>query len=347
MLQQIAIAGQSLAPGQRCFIIAEAGSNFNNEYDLALRLIDIAADAQADAVKFQTFTGKDLYMPGTPITSNLVGKVTNNDAYELLNDLAMPREWLPKLADYAQSRGLLFMSTPFDFEAVQILDPLVPAFKIAASDLVFYPLLKAVGKTGKPVILSTGMANLELVERAVDAVRSTGNERIVLLHTVSNYPTNPKDLNLRAMTTLGSAFQLPYGLSDHTVKNFHSFAAIGMGACVIEKHYTFDNNAIGPDHAFALSPTALAELVEGIRSIELALGDGQKRMMPSETENREKAIRSLFFARSMQPGEIILESDLIINRPGTGLHPKYYEIVVGMKVREPVRRHAPVSWEVL
>jgi sialic acid synthase SpsE len=344
---KVEISGRVIQEGNPSFVIAEAGSNFDGQYDLAIRLIDIAVDARADAVKFQTFRGESIYMPGSPLTSNLAGKTGFSDLRDLLSSLAMPREWLPELAKYAERKGIVFMSTPFDLEAVEVLKPLVPAYKIAAFELVHIPLLRAVGKTGKPVILSTGMANLADVERAIDVIRETGNDEIVLLHTVSNYPADPADLNLRAMVNLGRAFQLPFGLSDHTLKNYHVFAAVAMGASVIEKHYTYNRKASGPDHPYALDPAGLAELVEGIRSVESSLGDGIKRMRPSEAENREKASRSLFFARDMEPGEVIREEDLVVNRPGTGLHPKYFEVVVGMKIRENVSKFAPVEWSKL
>jgi sialic acid synthase SpsE len=347
----IKIGDHLLGEKNPCFIAAEAGSNFrvsenaDKNFKMALRLIDIAADAGADAVKFQTFQADEIYVPNAEITSNLRNKVSSENAHALLKKLEMPREWIPELSQAAERKGILFLSTPFDLDAVDALNPHVPYFKIGSMELMHYPLLRKAARTNKPIVLSTGMANLGDVEAAVDAVVREGNDQIVLLHCTSNYPTRPEDVHLRSMLTLKNAFPYVVGFSDHTEKNYQAFAARALGAVLIEKHFTHDKAAEGPDHAYALSPSELEDLVTGIRSIERSMGDRAKKMRPSEIENFEKASRSLFFKRDLKTGDRVEEEDILVNRPAAGLHPRFIDIIIGKKLKKDVRKYEPILWE--
>jgi len=332
---------------KRVFIIAEAGVNHNGSLDLAYQLIDIAKDAGADAVKFQTFK-----------TENNISKLADKAEYqkkttgsdksqlEMIKKLEISFDDFVKLKKYCDKKGIMFLSTPFDHQSIDFLYDLVDIYKIPSGEIINYPYLKHIAAKNKPLIMSTGMANLGEVEEAINTIRSVNSKaKISLLHCTTNYPTPYEEVNLKAMQTLAAAFKLPVGYSDHTLGIEVPIAAVVIGAKIIEKHFTLDKNLPGPDHKASLEPNELKEMVKVIRNIEVALGDGIKKPNRSEIEIMKVARRSLIASRDIKVGEIIKESDIAIKRPGTGILPKFKEIIIGMKLLNDIRQDEPFRWE--
>ena len=346
-MNTVMIGDRPVGAGAPVYIIAEAGSNHDRDLAQARRLIEAAAEAGADAVKFQTFTA-DRIVARTPTRAKYLDAILPADKTmsELFSDLELPYEWHAELKDYAETCGLDFVSTPFDHQAVDLLDGIgVKVFKVATYELWHLPLIRDVASRGKPVICSTGMANIGEVQAAVDAVRSTGNEQLILLHCVVNYPPPFAELNLRAIETMGRAFGVPVGWSDHTPGWTAPVVATALGAAVIEKHFTTDRTRSGPDHRFALEPGELAAMVRAIRDAQASLGDGVKRMAPTEADLYLTARRSLFAARSIESGSIVTAEDVAILRPGTGLEVRDLDHVVGRTAQRRIERHEPLAWE--
>lgn len=349
MTGHVTIGSSEIGTDRPCYVIAEAGANHNRNLDTALRLIDVAAEAGANAVKFQTYTGRDLYSTKTP-RFDYLGDLGSKPAHELLDELALPREWQPRLSEYARSLGIDFLSSPFDREAVDQLDELdVPAFKIASFEIVDLGLLEYIGSKGRPVIVSTGMATLGEIEEAIAALISDGDPGVSLLQCASVYPAPPHVMNLRAMETMRRAFGCPVGLSDHTLGIHVSVAAVAMGASIIEKHFTLDRSSKGPDHPFAIEPYELSQLVAQIRDIEAALGDGHKSG-PSDEEAVEmyaKARRSLIAACDIPRGTRLTADMITVKRPGFGIQPRYLEAVVGRTASTDIEADEVLVWEML
>ncbi len=331
----------------KVFIIAEAGVNHNGSLDLAYQLIDVAKDAGADIVKFQT--GK---------AENVVSKFADKAEYqkratgsdksqlEMIKKLELSFGDFVKLKKYCDKKGIMFLSTPFDHQSIDFLYDLVDIYKIPSGEIINHPYLKHIAAKNKPIIMSTGMANLGEVEEAINTIRTVNSEaKISLLHCTTNYPTPYGEVDLKAMQTLAAAFQLPVGYSDHTLGIEVPVAAVAMGAKIIEKHFTLDKNLPGPDHKASLEPGKLKEMVKAIRNIEMALGYGIKRPNKSEIEIMKVARRSLIATRDIKAGEIIKESDIAIKRPGTGILPKFKEIIVGMKITKDIKQDEPFRWE--
>lgn len=349
MKEQFEIGDKLVGEGHPCFVIAEAGANHDRDFDQAKRLIEIAADAGADAVKFQTYTGARLYSRKTPKFQYLKG-VSELPPAALLDSIALPREWQGELADYAATKGIMWFSSPFDLDAVASLDSIgVPAYKIASFEIVDLELIRRCASTGKPVVISTGMATLGEIEDAIEACRSEGNESVALLQCVSLYPAPAESMNLRAMETLKRAFGVPVGLSDHTLGTPVAIAAAAMGANLIEKHFTLDRNLKGPDHPFAAEPQELADMVSGIRTTEQAMGDGLKiGPIPEESEEMfDLARRSVVAAVSIPKGTIITRGMLTVKRPGWGIRPKHIELVVGREAKTDIEDDEVLTWEMV
>jgi len=334
--------------GEPCFIVAEAGANHNRDLTMAKELIAVAAEAKADAVKFQTYSAETLYSKKTPRFSYLEG-LTDKSTWDLIKEIELPREWQEELAEEAKKRGVLFMSTPFDHRAVDELDALgVPAFKIASFEIVDLPLVRHAASKGKPMIMSTGLANYEDIQDAFSTCREVGNEQVVLLQCASLYPAPPERINLRAMETMRRAFGTLVGLSDHSLGIHISVAAPAVGACVIEKHYTLSRSLKGPDHPFAIEPAELRELVRQVREVEAALGDGRKLgPAPDELEMHQKARRSLVAACAIPKGTRIEPDMVTIKRPGYGIPPKFLRLVVGRAARRDIEADDVITWEVI
>lgn len=347
MNAEIRIGERVVGPGHPVYVIAEAGSNHDRNMEQAKRLVDVAVEAGADAVKFQTFQAEKMATRARVKIQYLEDLgLSIEEMQDLYRPLELPREWHAELADYAVRQGIEFLSTPFDEEAVDLLDGLgVKAFKIASFELWHLPLIRHTASKGKPLLLSTGMANLGDIEDALEAVRAGGNDQVALLHCAISYPVRFQDVNLRAMRTLQQAFGVPVGFSDHTAGIAVPTAATALGACLIEKHFTLDRSLPGPDHPFALEPDELKAMVRAIRETEQALGSPAKTYTPAEEEYRLQGRRSIHAARDIPKGTVITHDMVAILRPGTGLLPKFLDVVVGRRAAEDIAAHEPITWE--
>ena len=345
-MREIEVAGRRIGSGYPVFIIAEAGVNHNGDVELAKRLVDVAAEAGTDAVKFQTFKAERLVSATAPKAEyQLQTTDAGESQLEMLRRLELSPEAHRELQTYCQERGVLFMSTPFDEESADLLDELgVPVFKIGSGEVTNWPFLEYVARKGKPIILSTGMSYLSEVDEAVRVIRDAGCDQLVLLHCISNYPADPADANLRAMQTMATAFQLPTGYSDHTPGIEVVLAAVALGACVIEKHFTLDKNLPGPDHRASLEPHELQALVAGIRTAELALGNGAKRPARSEADNRLIIRRSLAAAFDISKGTVLSSDMLKALRPASGISPALVGHVVGRRARRSLMAGQLIAW---
>jgi N,N'-diacetyllegionaminate synthase len=345
--RSFAIGDRRVGPGEPAYVIAEAGSNHNRDLSIAKDLIDVAADAGADAVKFQTYTGSGLYSAKTPRFEYLNDE---RGPAELLDSLALPREWHEELAMHARARGIVFFSSPFDAEAVDSLAAVgVPAMKIASFEIVDLPLIRHAASVGVPIIISTGMATYGEIEDALGAVLDAGNREVALLRCASVYPAPADIMNLRAMGTLREAFGVPVGLSDHTTGLSVPAAAAALGAELIEKHFTLSRESEGPDHSFALEPHELRAMVAAIRDVEAALGNGRVEG-PSGAEAAEMyrlARRSVVAAVDIPAGTKVTRDMLTTKRPGYGIKPKDIDLLVGRLARVDIEADDVVTWEML
>ncbi len=329
--------------GGRAFLIAEAGVNHDGEVSVAHRLIDAAADAGADAVKFQTFSPDALAAPAAPTAAYQRAAGDGADQRGMLARLALPDRAWPELQSHAVERGLVFFSSPFDDASADLLARLgVPAIKVASGELTNLPFLERLAARGIPLLVSTGMADMVEVAAAMDAIRDGGDPPVALFHCVSSYPAAAGDANLRAMATLRSAFRVPVGWSDHTPGTELPVAAATLGAQMIEKHLTLDRTGRGPDHAASIEPREFAAMVAAVRSAEAALGTGDKRPTPAEAEIAAVARRSLHWARSLPAGAQVGEADLVALRPGTGVAPGRRRALIGARTARSVAAGAAV-----
>lgn len=346
MSARIEIAGRAVGEDEPVLVIAEAGVNHNGSVERALELVDAAAEAGADAVKFQTFDAARLASESAPLSSYQERETEAESQVAMLRELELTAEEFRQLAERSAERGLLFLSTPFDDASADLLAELdVPAFKVGSGDLTNTPFLAGLAARGRPILLSTGMAILEEIRQAVDAVRAGGDPGLALLHCVSGYPTPPEQANLLAIDTLRREFELPVGYSDHTTGIEVSLGAVARGAVIIERHYTLDRGLPGPDHSLSLEPAELAELVAGIRKVEVALGDGEKRPMPAEEENLAVVRRSLVAARDLGTGDRVAREDVEIKRPGGGMAPSRLDQLVGAELTRPIHAGEQFSEE--
>lgn len=349
MTPAFSIGDRAVGPGEPTYVIAEVGANHNRDLQTAHRLIEVAVEAGADAVKFQTYSGNRIYSSKTPKFKYLEG-VTDKSPAELLEEIALPREWQGPLRDYAAERGIHFFSAPFDHEAVAELDALdVPVLKIASFEIVDLPLIRAAAATGRPLLISTGMASMGEIEEALDAARAAGATAIGLMQCTSVYPAPAERANLSAMQTMADAFGVPVGLSDHTTGIAVPIAAAALGAAFVEKHYTLDRTMEGPDHPFALEPAELAAMVAGIRDANAAIGDGRKAG-PGPEEREEMytlARRSLIVTRDLAAGTVLEPEMITVKRPGFGIAPKYLELVIGRPLKVDVEADDILTWEMV
>ena len=344
MNQQFQIKDKLVGLDAPTFVIAEAGSNHNRKLEWAHRLIEVAADAAADAIKFQTFRAERLY-PKSAGRSDYLGVET--PIYEIIEAMEMPYEWLPELRDHSHARGLAFLSTPFHEEAVELLDEYVDAFKLASYELTHDPLLRDVARRGKPVLLSTGACDLDDIRHAVEVLQSGGCEDLVLLQCTAAYPAPPDTANVRALVTLRDELGLPTGLSDHTRDPTAApMAATALGAVAIEKHFTLSNEHDGPDHAFAVEPDELGRLIQGVRRIEAVLGTGTKQVQAVEEELHAFARRSIFTTTDIAAGEEFSRDNVDVLRAGklgAGLAPGELGRVLSSVAARDLPAEAPLQ----
>ena len=330
---EIVIDGHAIGDGHACFVIAEVGVNHHGDVDTALAMIDAIAAAGADCVKFQTFSAEEFVNnPDETYEYISQGEVVVESQLAMFKRLELKRSEFSLLFARAREKGLIPLSTPTDRPAVDLLEDLgTGAFKIGSDDLVHTPFLEYVASKGKPVIISTGMADGEDIERALDTILGAGNDQVCILHCVSLYPTPDAEVNLRKIPALKERFSVPVGFSDHSDGIVAALGGVTLGACAVEKHFTLDRGMAGPDHRFSADPAELNDLVSAIRRLEISLGNPDIVPAIGEMEMRPIARRSIVAARDLPAAHIITEDDLAYQRPGTGLMPYETDQVVGRK----------------
>ncbi len=332
---------------KKTYIIAEAGVNHNGDIKLAKRLIDMAKDAGADAVKFQTFKAEE----STGRHAEKASYQKNNDPtmetqLEMIRKLELPFEDFGVLQGYCNERNIDFISTPDGTESLQYLIKLnVLLIKIGSTEVTNNSFLTEIANTGKPVILSTGMSTLGEVEKALDTIYGTGNQKVTLMHCTTDYPTAIENVNMRAMLTLKNAFQVPVGYSDHTLGFEAAVAAVAMGAVVIEKHITLDRGLPGPDHRASMPPEEFCEYVRHIRNAELLLGDGRKKPTDHERDIMNQVRRSILAKKDLKKGTILSKEMFCYKRPGDGIWPEYAEILAGRELKRDIAEEEKILWE--
>ncbi|MBK9451644.1 MAG: N-acetylneuraminate synthase [Bacteroidetes bacterium] len=345
----ISIADRKIGPGFPCFIIAEAGVNHNGDPALARELIVAAAEAGADAVKFQTFKAEKLVTKSAKMADYQVQNTGQESSQlDMLRKLELQYDAHRELKDFAESLGLIFLSTPFDLEGIDFLKDLgVVAFKAGSGDLTNLPYLRKMASQGLPMIISTGMAVLEECHDAVNAIREAGDPGLVVLHCTTNYPCPEEEVNLLAMQTMGAALKCLVGYSDHTDGILVPQLAVAAGACVIEKHYTLDRNMEGPDHKASLEPHELKDMIQRIRQVEKIMGHGDKIPNPSELRIMEAARKSIVAAKDIPAGTLISVELLDIKRPGTGISPKKMQDLTGRRAKVTIEADTIITWDML
>ena len=314
------------------YIIAEAGVNHNGDINLAYKLVDAAKAAGVDCIKFQTFKSENLVSHTAQKAEYQKAATGDSSQQDMLKQLELSFGEFVSLKEYCDRKGICFLSTPFDFESIEFLNSIeMPFWKIPSGEVTNYPYLVALAKTGKPVVMSTGMCEMQEIEDAIAVLRENGASDIKLLHCNTEYPTPYEDVNLRAMKTLRDAFGVEVGYSDHTKGIEVPIAAVAMGAAVIEKHFTLDRNMEGPDHKASLEPQELKQMVDSIRHIEAALGSGDKRPSPSEKKNMAVARKSIVASARIKAGDILTEENITVKRPGNGICPMRWKEVLGTR----------------
>lgn len=345
-MESFEIGDRRVGPDEPTYIIAEAGSNHNGDLDLAKELIDVAADAGADAVKFQTFRAEDLYVEDSGEVEYLDDE---RSIYDIIESMEMPYEWIPELHTYCREHNIDFMSTPFDERSASELDEYVSAWKIASYTSSHLPFLEHLATSEKPILMSTGAHKLEEVAESVETLRNAGVSDLVLLQCVAAYPTPLSKINVRVVETLEKEFDVLTGLSDHTLEPVTApSAAVTLGASVIEKHFTLDKSMEGPDHEFALEPTELSQMVSAIRNTESALGSSDKYILEVEDELYEKGRRAIHAITDIKAGEEITKENVKVLRPGkqeSGLHPKFYDEITGKIATSSIAKGEGIQWE--
>jgi pseudaminic acid synthase len=349
MSRAVSIAGRQIGPGYPTYVIAELSANHQGSFDKAAELVRVAADSGADAVKLQTYTADTITIDSDREHFRIdAGTIWDGkNLHALYREAFTPWEWQPKLKALADELGIHCFSSPFDFTAVAFLEKMdVPAYKIASFELVDIPLIERVARTGKPMIMSTGMARLSEIDEAVRAARRAGNEELVLLKCTSAYPTPPEEANLRTIPHLAETFDVASGLSDHTLGIAAPVVAVSLGACVIEKHFCLSRDEPGPDSAFSLEPHELKAMVDAVRFAEQALGTVRLEPTPKELKSRELR-RSLFVVEDVAAGEVFTDKNVRSIRPGHGLHTRHLGEVLGKRARRDVERGTPMAWSLV
>jgi N,N'-diacetyllegionaminate synthase len=343
------LGSRLLGDGAPCFIIAEVGVNHNGDCDLAREMIYAAKHAGADAVKFQTFKAEKIVTKDAQKAAYQKETTGERESqYQMIKKLELKEDDFRELARYAKSEDIIFLSTPFDIESADFLEELnIPAFKVASGEINNLPLIRHIARKKKPIILSTGMSSLGDIEVALQALQSEGLEEIVLLHCTTSYPARAEDVNLRALHTLSCAFKLPIGFSDHTEGISAALAAVALGACIVEKHFTTDKKLPGPDHSASVEPQELQKMVKGIRRVEMMLGSGLKKPTHDEEEIAKLVRRSLVASVDLPAGINIERGMLDIKRPGTGIEPKFLDSILGRKTRVDLKKDDLLTWDMI
>lgn len=346
MTDIITINNRCVGPGFPVYVVAEMSANHNQDFDRAIRLVEAAKQAGADAIKVQTYTPDTMTIDCDSEHFQIQGTLWDGRTlYDLYKEAYTPWDWQPRLKQIADELGIDLFSTPFDVTAVDFLEDMgVPAYKIASFENVDLPLLRQIAATGKPVIMSTGMATLAEIDEGVRAIRESGSGQLALLKCVSAYPARPGEMNLRTIPNLAETFHLPVGLSDHTLGTAVPVAAVALGACIVEKHFTLSRAIPGPDSAFSLEPQEFDEMVRDIRVTERALGQVCYEVTEQELASRDLR-RSLFVVRDVEAGEMFTAENVRSIRPGHGLHPRHLGEVIGRRASRDIERGTPLAWD--
>jgi pseudaminic acid synthase len=344
----IEINSRRIGHGHPTYIVAELSANHGQDFGRAVNMLEAAKDSGANAVKLQTYTPDTLTIDCDNEHFRLKGTLwEGRSLYDLYSEAYTPWEWQPRLKDKADTLGLDLFSTPFDYSAVDFLETMdVPAYKIASFELVDLPLLRKIASTGKPIILSTGMATLAELDQAVQTLRAAGSDRLALLKCNSAYPAPAEEMNLRTIPHMASAFDVPVGLSDHTLGVATAVAAVALGACIIEKHFTLSRSDGGPDSVFSAEPHEFRVMVDAVRAAEKALGEVSYRATHHEQASRVFR-RSLFVVHDVKAGELFTAENVRSIRPGSGLHPRYLDVVLGRRASKDIVRGTPLNWDLL
>jgi len=348
MTSYIEIENRHIGRSEPTYIVAEMSANHNQNFDQAVKIIKAAKKAGADAVKLQTYTPDTITLKSDKKYFKIDGTLWEGKyLYDLYKEAYTPWEWQPELKQHADKLGMHLFSSPFDLTAVDFLEKMkVPAYKIASPEIIDIPLITKVAKTGKPVIISTGMATISEIEEAVKTIRNAGNNQLALLKCTSSYPAPPEEMNLKTIPHLAQSFHLPVGLSDHTMGYAVSVSAVSLGACIIEKHFTLSRNDSGPDSSFSMEPHEFKEMVKSIRTVERALGKVSYEVTGKQRESL-KYRRSLFVVDNMKTGETFTDKNLRSIRPADGLHTRCYWEVIGRVSKCKIKAGTPLSWKLI
>ncbi|MBF0135494.1 MAG: N-acetylneuraminate synthase family protein [Magnetococcus sp. DMHC-1] len=333
LAHELTIGGRRIGPGHPPYLIAEIGSNFDQSLDKAKQLIDTMAKAGVDAVKFQLFRADAMQPKGSEL-------------HKIFRSLELNPAWIPELLQHAAGQGLAFLASAFDGQSLAVLEQCgVPAHKVASSEVVNFPLLEAMARTGKPIFLATGMCDLVDVAEAVQLCVVRGNDQVALMQCAALYPLPPAEANLRSMDLFRTTFGGPVGFSDHSLGIVLAIAAAARGACVIEKHVTLDRQASGPDHFYALEPREMTELAQALKMVHDALGSPVKVMLPEEQRTGRRL--GLYAARDIAQGKTLVADDLTERRPAAGMRARYHAQVIGSRATRAITRDEPIQWEAL
>jgi N-acetylneuraminate synthase len=348
MKQEIIISGKKIGKGHPCYIIAEAGVNHNGQLDLAFKLVDIAKDAGANAIKFQLYRVSEQVSKYAMTADYQLTATKAKTMIEMAKSYDLPWEEHRKIINYCKEKGIDYLASCFDQKAVDFyLSIGGESFKVGSGEITNYPLLGYMASKEKPILLSTGMSSLMDVAGAVEWIQNNGNTELALFHCTSNYPAEPKSINLKSINTLKEAFHLPVGYSDHTIGDEIPVAAIAIGANLLEKHFTIDKNLPGPDHSMSMNPEELTILIKKVRSVELAMGDGEKKPFPSEIPVRNVARRSLVSMTEIIKGEVLNDQNVTLKRPGTGIDPRLWQFIKGREAKTTIPMDVTITWDMI
>lgn len=344
-IRRIDIMDKSIGEGKPVFFISEIGNAFENNIETAKKMIKLSAQAGADAVKFQTFKADTIADKNSFFTFENGERVSQYDFFKE-NELSEDNHY--ELMEFSKKEGISFISTPSHKNDVDFLEELgVCAFKVGSDDLTNYPFLKYIAKKGLPMFVSTGMSSLGEIEDAVNTIKDTGNEDLILMHCTVGYPISLENANLRIIKTLQEAFQVPVGYSDHTQGYLAPIVATTLGSVAVEKHFTLDRSHGGPDYEVAAEPDELVQIIDNIRNVKNVLGSSTKRIVEQEIKWRESARKSIFAAQDIKPETLITEEMLEIRRPSNGMSPKYLELIIGKMSRKYIHKDELITWEML
>ena len=343
-IKPIKFKNKLVGENQKCYIIAEIGSNFDGSLVKAKKLIKLAKQSGADAVKFQSFTAEGLIVNDGFDQKTAFQAKWKHSVWDTYKKAEFPRQWHKELNEFSKKIGIHFFTSPWDFEAVDMLDELnPPAIKIGSGDITYLEILKYIGSKNKPVILATGASTMKEVEKAVKTIKSTGNHKIILLHSVTQYPSLIEEANLLVLKKLRDKFQLNVGYSDHSPGLIVPLASVTLGAKIIEKHFTDDPNLTGPDHPHSMNPKSFADMVNNIRLLEKSLGNGIKKVENSEKQTRIIQRRGIWTVKSIEKGEKFTENNLKVLRPAVGISAEKYNFIIGKKSKKKFKIYSPIK----